>query len=79
MAYFANGSEGAVLEAQCDNCPLGAAPEGTDTGCEVLLIHLLYNYDQVGSGQEKLREAMSLLVDDKGVCRIRQRIEKVSK
>lgn len=44
MAYFPNGTAGMIYEEQfCANCIHDANPE---TGCSILLIHNLYNYDQ---------------------------------
>ena len=68
MAYFSNSSEGEVLDVQCYDCPLGGGC------CPVRSVQMLYNYDQLEDGQEKLREAMELLVDDKGVCQVRKKI-----
>lgn len=70
MAYFANGTDGDYLEAQCEKCPLG------QKACPVLHVQLLYNYDQVAKGQEKLREAMNMLVDPKGICQVRKELLK---
>jgi hypothetical protein len=63
MAYFSNGSEGEILEAQCEVCPLGEQP------CPIMAVQLLHNYDQVGN--DKLRAAMNLLVDERGICQLR--------
>ena len=68
MVYFPNGSSGEVLDIQCADCPLGDGP------CPVMGIQMLYNYDQVDDGQEKLREAMSILVTDDGTCQVRKQI-----
>lgn len=38
--------------------------------CPVETVQLLYNYDQCDKGQEKLREAMNLLIDEKGICQV---------
>ncbi len=65
MAYFSNGSEGEVLDDQCADCPIG------EMMCPVLHVQMFYNYDQVASGQEKLRRALSLLVNDQGICQMR--------
>lgn len=67
MAYFSNATEGAILDAQCPNCPGG--PQ-----CPVALVQLIYNYDQVTAGNEKLREAISLLISDDGMCNMRASI-----
>jgi hypothetical protein len=63
MAYFANGSEGELLQAQCDECPLGEKP------CPVALVQVMHNYDQCTN--EKLKAAMNLLIDEHGICRLR--------
>jgi hypothetical protein len=68
MAYFSNSTEGETLEVQCCDCPLGPS------GCPVHLVQLLYNYEQLCDGQEKLKEAMEILIDDKGVCQVRNKV-----
>ncbi len=68
MAYFPNGSSGEVLDRQCADCPLGDGP------CPVMLVQQVYNYDQLDEGQEKLREAMTILVDDEGTCHVRKQL-----
>lgn len=73
MAYFSNGSEGMVLDEQCSNCILG------DQHCPVMLIQLLYNYDQCKKGNEQLREAMGHLVSKEGVCQVKKSIEASTK
>ena len=60
MAYFANGTEGEYLEAQCGRCPL------VDKVCPIKHVQLLYNYDQLDKGQEKLKSAMEILIDEDG-------------
>jgi hypothetical protein len=69
MAYFSNGSEGEVLDEQCADCPIGRHP---DAPCPVLLVQSLYNYDQCEEGQEKLREVLNLLINEKGICHMRE-------
>jgi hypothetical protein len=71
MAYFPNGSSGEVLDEQCFRCPLGEKP------CPVLCVQMRYNYDQLDAGQEKLRTALSVLVDDSGICQVRKQILEV--
>jgi len=68
MAYFPNGSAGEVLDRQCAECPLGNGP------CPVLGIQMIFNYDQLSEGNKQLREAMTMLVDDKGECQVRKQI-----
>lgn len=63
MAYFSNSSEGAHLEEQCAKCPLG------NKCCPVYLMQLTYNYDQCSN--EKLKEAMNLLINERGDCQMR--------
>lgn len=70
MAYFSNGSEGEYLESQCEEC-LHANPESC---CPIAAVQVLYNYDQLEEGQEKLRAAMNLLIDKHGNCQMRKQI-----
>jgi hypothetical protein len=37
-------------------------------------IQMLYNYDQLDDGQDKLKAAMSMLVDDEGDCQVRRQL-----
>ena len=63
MAYFANGSEGGVLDAQCGEClPCDQ--------CPVAFVQAMHNYDQVGN--DHLKECLDALVDDNGVCQMRK-------
>jgi hypothetical protein len=73
MAYFSNGTEGIVLDNQCAVCPVGTHP---DLPCPVLLVQLAYNYEQLGKGQDKLREAITYLVDEQGTCLMKKALEK---
>lgn len=68
MAYFPNGSSGEIFDNQCAECPLGQGP------CPIAAVQLLYNYDQLGDRQEKLQAAMTILVDDNGICQTRKQI-----
>ena len=72
MAYFPNGSAGDHLDSQCDQC-LHQEPE---IGCPIAFVQTNFNYEQLSDGQEKLREAITMLVDDKGNCRMKPLIEK---
>ena len=65
MAYFPNASSADVLERQCEECPVGDQ-------CPIAAVHFLFNYDQLD--QEKLREAMRILVDDEGTCQLRKEL-----
>lgn len=73
MVYFSNGTEGMILDEQCGKCPLH------DEGCPVYGVQQLYNYDQLDDGQEKLKDAMSMLVNEKGVCQVREAMKRASK
>jgi len=64
MAYFANGSDGEYLEDQCIDCPLSCRP------CPVYAVQNNYNYKQCSKGNEDLRAAMNLLIDEKGNCKM---------
>ena len=64
MAYFPNGTAGMAFDNQCMAC----LHEDPDIGCPIALIQGTYNYDQIGN--EKLREVLSLLVDDKELCQM---------
>lgn len=66
MAYFSNGTEGEKLDQQCDECPLGQGP------CPVFLVQMLHNYDQCDN--EKLKAAMNLLIDERGICQVRPQL-----
>ena len=79
MAYFANGTEGLRLDAQCDDCPLGAGwhddPDRDDDQpmlpCPTAFVQMNYNYDQVGN--DDLRECLNRLVEDgTGTCKTRE-------
>ncbi len=65
--YFANSTEGDVLQQQCDDCVLGQGM------CPVMCVQGLHNYSQIGN--KDLRSAMSMLVDDKGVCQVRKQLK----
>lgn len=91
MAYFANGTEGACLENQCSDCPLGYGwndpnqgelfeVEREPRGCPVYFVQMEFNYDQINKGNEQLRAAMNLLVDDKrGECQVRKHLVDIRK
>lgn len=72
MAYFSNGCEGEVLDAQCAECPVGKP----DIGCPVALVQMLYNYDQLDERGEpnKLAELMNVLINEDGECQMRKSI-----
>ena len=83
MAYFPNSTAGDVLDQQCENCPLGYGWNDPKQGklfdderppkpCPVALVQLEYNYRQLDKGNELLRQAMTILIDDKGICQTRK-------
>jgi hypothetical protein len=63
MAYFANGTEGLILDNQCAECPLG------QKACPIMAVQLMHNYDQCGN--PNLQEAMSKLVNEQGLCQLK--------
>ena len=69
MAYFPNATAGEVLDAQCGACPVMVAD---DTQCPVQLVQMMFNYDQCNKGNEQLKQAMSILINDDGICQMRQ-------
>ena len=69
MAYFSNGTEGMVLDAQCGECALWEEP------CPIALVHQLYNYDQIGN--ELARSILDDLVNKQGKCQLKPMIDKI--
>jgi len=69
MAYFENGNQSEVLDEQCLTCPLG------NHQCPVYTVQSLFNFDQMEGGNDKLRQCMIFLVDDAGVCQVKQLID----
>lgn len=81
MAYFPNGCSGEVLDEQCHDCPLGHGwhdpamrdlfeVEREGLPCPTFLIQMHYNYDQ--HDIPKLKQAMTWLIDDDGICQTRK-------
>jgi len=64
MAYFANGTEGMILDNQCGDCLL---PNGTP--CPILFAQITYNYDQCSN--EGLKDVMNDLVNADGICQMK--------
>ena len=63
MAYFPNGTAGELFESrECFDCIHEGPPEGP--GCAIMLIHLVWNYDQCDN--EQLQDVMQALIDDEG-------------
>ena len=72
MAYFPNSTAGEVLDIQCGDCKLP-----NDAPCPILLVQANYNYDQLKDGNERLREAMSCLINDEGKCLMKPLIDEI--
>lgn len=64
MAYFSNGSEGMVFDAQCAKCKFGDKP------CPIAAIQMIYNYDQLNDKTGTARKIMNELVKDDGTCTV---------
>ena len=60
MAYFSNGSEGAVFDEQCSMCKYGDRP------CPIFWVQIEYNYDACNN--ETARKILDDLVKDDGTC-----------
>ncbi len=53
MGYFANGTEGELYEAQwCERC----VHYGDSFGCEVLNLHMQFNYDECNKADSMLHK-----------------------
>lgn len=72
MAYFSNGSEGEILDNQCDECHLSY-----EAPCPVLLVQQLFNYRQLDENGEEtmVSEAMNNLIDEEGICKMKPVID----
>lgn len=68
MAYFANSTEGDILEQQCETCPAEKDPESF---CPIHAIQSLYNYEQLRAGNENLEAAMNMLIGENGLCKMK--------
>lgn len=64
MAYFANGSKGAILDNQCDNCKFGQAID--NGGCPIRFVQEWFNYDAVNN--ETATQILDSLIDPEGNC-----------
>ena len=54
MGYFSNGTQGMIYEERvCAHCAHRDGPNG-DTGCAVMLAHMLYNYDECNNDKSIL-------------------------
>lgn len=59
-----------MLDEQCETCLYGM---DEDVLCPVSAVQNIYNYDQLDN--EKLEEAMDMLIDKKGVCKMKKAME----
>jgi hypothetical protein len=67
MAYFANGTEGDVLDSQCGDCKI---PD--DAPCPILMAQVTFNYDQFTDGKTNhASDILNTLVDAKGICQMK--------
>jgi formate hydrogenlyase subunit 6/NADH:ubiquinone oxidoreductase subunit I len=62
MAYFSNGSEGAVFDDQCARCKYGDKP------CPIAAVQMEYNYDQHKDKTGTTIKLLNDLVKDDGTC-----------
>lgn len=73
MGYFSNGTEANIWQStNCDGC----VHDNPENGCAVMLVHLMFNYDQFNNGNEQLKEALDLLIPEDsdgmaGTCKMR--------
>ena len=67
MAYFANGTEGMMLDEQCEGCLYGM---NDDVLCPVSAVQNIFNYEQCDN--PKLAEAMNLLIGQDGYCKMKK-------
>ena len=75
MAYFSNGTEGENLDAQCSECLHGS--DDLTILCPIAAVQMDFNYVQCRDGNEALMEAMNLLVDEKGNCKMKPLIDQL--
>ena len=67
-AYFSNGTEGSVFDAQCSECKYGEKP------CPISFVQMLYNYEACNN---KVSSAiLDDLVKDDGTCEMFKEFEK---
>lgn len=64
MAYFANSSEGAALDNECQDCPF------FKRNCPILRVQEVYNYDQCNN--DVASQILYDLIKDDGTCSMKQ-------
>ena len=60
MAYFSNGTEGAVFDDQCSRCKYGHDP------CPIAWVQMNYNYEACNN--KTARAILDELVANDGTC-----------
>ena len=67
MAYFPNGTAGDAFESKyCFQC----VHDDSESGCTVMFLHLMWNYDAVGQDADKTKAAALnhlIPMDDEGI------------
>ena len=66
MAYFPNGTSGMCYEEEyCQHCAHGHGADD-DSGCAIMLLHMLFNYDQIGDTPEAkaLKSCLGTLIPE---------------
>lgn len=66
MAYFDSGSAAEILDRQCTSCPFG------EYQCPVYMAQSLFNCDQMMDGKRELKDCLTFLVDDAGICQVKK-------
>lgn len=68
MAYFANGTEGVIFDAQCDKCKFGQSQ------CPIETAQVLYNYD--AANNKVATDILNTIVNKDGICQMRATFKK---
>ncbi|MCK5606402.1 hypothetical protein KAR91_31160 [Candidatus Pacearchaeota archaeon] len=71
MAYFANSSEGAYFDSQCDEC----LQEDPDACCPVWAAQVHGNYAQCNN--KEFEATLNCLVNEKGECQMKPIIDEL--
>jgi len=73
MAYFSNGIDGNRLDVQCGECPYG------QSFCPIWGVQHDYNYIQCDEKEKNLKNALNILIDEKGICQMFELIKEVKR
>ena len=68
MAYFSNGSEGAVFDQECAECKYG------QEACPIALVQMTYNYDACNN--DVATKILDDLVKKDGTCEMKKTFSK---